>query len=341
MNKKRITFLAILLLTVFGISMVYATVFSSTYDTATPAGSDDPAEADDRMREIKASVQERENVDHYWPLTGTEVSDADVGEHRKVLFHAPIAATPTVAENHGDLRTKDVANGTDTKAELVFTNEAEAELQLSSNGKNLANNVALTADNAAGDGAVDLIKATTGDIPEILTGAVLSDSTPPSVDAGVANKLYVDNRRAYIKLVDAKPTTTNGGTFTAGAWQKRTVTEETDTGSNVSVSSSVIVLAAGTYECRIYCPAFDVDQNQARLRNTTAGTTIKVGTNGNANSGSNSSEGSIIVGRFTIAGSQNVEIQHQCQTSKSTNGFGAANSFGEVEVYTIAEFWKI
>ena len=38
------------------------TTFSDTYDTNTPLGSDDPAEADDRMREIKSAVQERENV---------------------------------------------------------------------------------------------------------------------------------------------------------------------------------------------------------------------------------------------------------------------------------------
>ncbi|MCK5617108.1 hypothetical protein KAR91_85385 [Candidatus Pacearchaeota archaeon] len=170
--------------------------FTKTFDTATPAGSDDPAEADDRMREIKAATQERENVDHYWPLTGTEVSDADAGEHRKVLFHAPIPATPTVAANHGDLRIKDVANGTDTKAELVFTNEAEAELQLSSNGKNLANNVSLTADNAAGDGAISLIKADTNDKAVVPDGTQNLTNAAPDEDKDLANKKYVDDQIA-------------------------------------------------------------------------------------------------------------------------------------------------
>lgn len=113
------------------LSTTIATVFSSTYDTATPAGSDSPTQADDRMREIKAAIQERENVDHNWPLTGTEVSDADAGEHRKVLFHAPIAATPTVAANHGDLRIADV----DGKAELHWTDEDEQEIQLTQVGQ--------------------------------------------------------------------------------------------------------------------------------------------------------------------------------------------------------------
>ncbi len=122
--------LCFLVVCLFWVAVVWATTFSFTYDTATPAGSDDPAEADDRMREIKAAVQERENVDHYWPLTGTEVSDADAGEHKKILFHAPIASTPTVAANHGDLRIKDV----NSKAELHWTDEDENELQITSGG---------------------------------------------------------------------------------------------------------------------------------------------------------------------------------------------------------------
>ncbi len=199
---KRINWLAIsvLVLVISFWTVVIATTFSDTYDITTPAGSDDPAEADDRMREIKAAVQERMNVTMYWPLTGNEVSDADAGENRKILFHVPIASTPTVAADHGDLRIKDVANGSDTLAEFIFTNESEEELQLSSSGNNLANNVNLTATNAAGTGSVNLIKATTGDIPEILVGAVLSADTAPAVDAGIANKKYVDDQIDFSAL---------------------------------------------------------------------------------------------------------------------------------------------
>ena len=102
--------------------------FTSTYDTATPQGSDDPAEADDRMREIKAAVQERENVDHYWPLTGTEVSDADTGEHRKVTLR--VGSAPTKADDKGILYSKDV----NSKAELFYIDEDGNEVQLTSAG---------------------------------------------------------------------------------------------------------------------------------------------------------------------------------------------------------------
>lgn len=134
-NRKKLNYGFILAmafcLVIWGIiGVALATTFSDTYDTNTPQGSDNPAEADDRMREIKAAVQERENVDHYWPLTGTEVSDADTGEHRKVLFHEPITSPATVAENHGQLFIKDV----DSKAELHWIDEDEQELQLTSLG---------------------------------------------------------------------------------------------------------------------------------------------------------------------------------------------------------------
>lgn len=56
--------------------------FAHTYDTATPAGGDDPREADDRMREIKAALQERLNKGIWFDLTGTEVTDTKTGYHR-------------------------------------------------------------------------------------------------------------------------------------------------------------------------------------------------------------------------------------------------------------------
>jgi hypothetical protein len=146
----------------------------------------------------------------------------------------------------------------------------------------------------------------------------------------------------YIKLVDSKAAGTHGGTATSGSWQKRTVTEETDTNNDVSVSSSVIVLDAGVYECSIFCSAEQVGGHQARLRNTTDSSTILVGTmersvTGTAKVGNKS----FIVGRFTIGASKNVEIQHRVQVTVATAGWGAGLNLGEVHIYTIAEFWRV
>ena len=49
---------------------------------------------------------------------------------------------------------------------------------------------------------------------------------------------------------------------------------------------------------------------------------------------------SFVVGRFTIAGSQALEVQHRNETTKATDGFGIASNWTS-EVYTIAEFWRV
>lgn len=149
------------------------TVFSDTYDIVTPAGSDDPAEADDRMQEIKAAVQERENVDHYWPLTGTEVSDADAGEHRKVTLRT--GSAPAAVADKGLVYAKDVGG----KAELFYRDEDGNEVQITSGG-------ILNSLNLAGAQTAAGVK-TFSSIPKI-------PITAPTVDAEAAGKKYVDDQ---------------------------------------------------------------------------------------------------------------------------------------------------
>lgn len=96
---RRVLLITLLLITGFCIGIAYATSFSETYDIATPAGSDDPAEADDRMREIKAAVQERLNVEHVFDLTGTEVSHADTGKHTDITCDSIVNAGTLAAGN--------------------------------------------------------------------------------------------------------------------------------------------------------------------------------------------------------------------------------------------------
>ena len=150
-------------------------------------------------------------------------------------------------------------------------------------------------------------------------------------------KAYVD---AYIYLRDGKSGGTDGGTATSGSWEKRTITEEKDVGNHVTVSSSVIVLDAGTYQCRISAPAYKVDGHQIRLRNTTAGSTLVIGTIEHTSAADTVATRSFMVDIFTIAGSQNLEIQHRVETTNADDGHGNGVSLGETNIYTIAEFWK-
>lgn len=149
----------------------------------------------------------------------------------------------------------------------------------------------------------------------------------------------------YILIRDEKPTTTHGGSFTSGDWRKRDLTASTlvDPGGHASVASNQITLTGGIYRCHAWAGAYGTKLHQIRLRDTTNVLTLAVGTSGWA-FGEADHDGpsapSHLSGRFTLAGSTVIELQHRCSQTNNTDGFGRANGFGEVEVYSEAEFWK-
>jgi hypothetical protein len=196
--------------------------FTYTYDTSTPDGATAPVSVlDDKIREVKQAVQERENVDHYWPLTGTQVSDAGAGKHRQVTFYGVLGAKPTLSAGEGAVYIKTVSG----RSELFFEDSDGTEKQLTTNGKlnilaadipndtvgtteiELENNAWLIASDAAGTGDVGLIKAGTDDTPVLGGNCKTFSTAAPSDDQHVSNKKYVDDQvatRAY-----GAPTTTN------------------------------------------------------------------------------------------------------------------------------------
>jgi len=149
---------------------------------------------------------------------------------------------------------------------------------------------------------------------------------------------------SYIKVSDVKSNGTEGGTFTSGSYQVRTInTEDSDTGNNCSISANQITLAAGTYECYIRCPAFRVASHKARLYNTNDTSVELLGSTEYTHNSSTYMymTDSKIQGRFTIASQKTFEIQHRCGVTQANVGFGQPCSFGDNEVYTVAEFWKV
>jgi hypothetical protein len=124
---------------------------------------------------------------------------------------------------------------------------------------------------------------------------------------------------------------TQGGTATAGAFDKRTLnTTVLNNIGGCSIASSVVTLAtAGTYYLSGKTPGYNTNQTQARLRNTTAGTTI---INGAQFFASNSAQGngfSIVEGYITITASTNIELQMRVATTNATQGLGVASGFDE------------
>lgn len=139
----------------------------------------------------------------------------------------------------------------------------------------------------------------------------------------------------YIQIEHQATSGTAGGDFTSGAWRTRTLTTEVvDTGSHASLAVNQITLSAGTYRFQAFAAASEVNNNQLRLQNITAGTTVQVGIVENAAA---VNQHAVVCGRFTIAANTVFELQHQCSLTKLASGFGAAASFG-TEVYACIIF---
>lgn len=139
-----------------------------------------------------------------------------------------------------------------------------------------------------------------------------------------------------INVQDQKSAGTQGGGNTGGSYQTRTLnTKVTDTNSDCTLASNQMTLTAGTYDAWITVPGFGVDAHKARLRNVTDGTTVLVGTAEYSDSTTVSGvTRSVIKGRFTIAASKALEVQHFTTTTRATNGWGQKTGATEVEVYT-------
>lgn len=165
---------------------------------------------------------------------------------------------------------------------------------------------------------------------EMVTAALLNEQLRD-------NLVDLDDRFTdYVMVVDKKSSGNNGGAFTSGAWRTRTLnTILSDANSLLSLDSNQLTLAAGTYQCFITAPAVSVNTHQARLYNVTDSSLILTGTNSRAE-GSHS----FIAGLFTIAADKAVEVQHRCESTNATNGFGIYGNWGD-EYYTVAQFWRI
>jgi len=159
----------------------------------------------------------------------------------------------------------------------------------------------------------------------------------------------------YVKFSDAKPKNTHGGSSVANGINVRsfnaTATYVSPTNSNWMPSlssSSNMVLPAGTYQCRISAPAFRVDRHQARLR-ILGGAILLYGTAAYADdSDGGDMTKSEIVGQFTLTGSStsSLQVEHYTQGDTATSGLGISvnaswTDGNPMEVYTVAEFWKL
>ncbi len=166
----------------------------------------------------------------------------------------------------------------------------------------------------------------------------------PAVDGSALTNLPgQDVNEDSIVIIEQQETSgTDGGTFTSGAFQTRTLnTEVADTGGNATLAANQITLAAGTWFVEAEAKGFRCSNHQIRLRNTTDATNIKSGTSTESASGTNNATTSALSTVFTIAVAKVLELQHRCSNTRNNDGFGQAAGFGETEVYARIRFNKL
>ena len=156
---------------------------------------------------------------------------------------------------------------------------------------------------------------------------------------------------SYAIISDTKASNVNGGTFTSGAWRTRDLqTENADPDNIVSISSNQFTLQAGSYLIKFQSTGYHVNRHITRLRDITNSATKGYGILVYSNTSNSTSGISHGMARVTISGATVYEIQHACQTTKSTNGMGL-NTYIDTSgsytdntepnsVYTIVEIYK-
>lgn len=184
----------------------------------------------------------------------------------------------------------------------------------------------------------------TGTITGISVGG-LNDSIITSSElanaAVTAAKLGTNTFVSYAIIADLKASGTDGGTFTSGAWRTRDLnTEISDADNIVSISSNQFTLGAGTYLICWTANAYQVDRHQTRLYDVTNTSSIRAGATEYTSNSSNVGTRSFGWHTVTIAGNTTYRIEHQCQTTASSNGFGLQCGFGESETYTVVQIYK-
>ena len=138
---------------------------------------------------------------------------------------------------------------------------------------------------------------------------------------------------------DEKSSGTWGRTMNDGSWETSDITtEKADPGGHGSLSSNQITLAAGTYRVMAWAAAYRCNLHQIRIYDTTNSAVLVLGLNCYASENDWDSTPATLAGRFTLANSATIELQHRIETDGLSKA-GRPASWG-TEVYAQLVFWR-
>lgn len=179
-------------------------------------------------------------------------------------------------------------------------------------------------------GSADATKLVAFDVDGLTSGTTRTVTIP---DKSGTMAMTSDISTAQVLHVrDEKSSGTNGGGSTAGSWQVRTLnTVVLNEISGASLSSNTVTLPAGTYEVYGRSPSAGGDQHKVKLRNTTDSTDTLIGSS--MSSATTNTTDSVVIGKFTIAGTKDFQLQYYCAVSSAVIGLGLGLGASVVEVF--------
>lgn len=273
------------------------------------------------------------NATHTGDVTGaTALSIDESAISGKTLQGSPAGTEEVLINEAGTLKKttiQDIADlggggGGDVSAAANMTDNALVKGDGGAKGVQDSGILVDDSDNVSGIGNISL------------SGTV--DGRDVAADGTTLDAIFIPIT-AYVK--DVKSAASFGGTFTSGAWRTRDLNTLTGDTSFISLATNVITLDAGTYTVHSTAPAANVNGHLSRLQNTSDATTALLGSSEYINSASSSNSFSVMIGEFTIAAEKDFELQHRCQTSAASFGFGLSTNFSVDNTFSQIAITKI
>lgn len=148
------------------------------------------------------------------------------------------------------------------------------------------------------------------------------------------------NKYLTTTFYDEKTAGADGGTFTSGAWRTRELNQQSGNTTFASLSANRMTINAGSYIVNTRAQAYEVNSHQTIFYNITDASTLLTGTQAYSGSGDATTSESFIVNTFTINAQKVFELQHQCSTTKASQGFGVGSGFA-AGIYATVQLTKI
>ena len=300
-------------------------------------------ELNDRIVEQEGSVTD----------SGQSLDAADAGQQSKAMFANGVAAQSMLDSggvNSIVLTPITGASGLRVATPLVkdYSLLDGAIFSFKANNTNTGN-MTVNVGQASPGGLIGsqplFLEDGTTEVPagQVVSGTYYSVRYDPSLDVDGAFILL--NLSEEIIVSDEKASGVDGGSSSAGVWATRDLnTVKINTIGGASLSSDQITLPAGTYKIKASAPANNVNKHKVRLQNITDATTIEVGTSINGSTSSTAditTTHSCIDSCFTITGTKVIELQHRCELTVPSTGFGSGVGFGVAEVYSLVNISRV